>query len=746
MIEGDKAENPSDERNIVDGEASGINVSVQPEDLCMNLVETEEPAQIGTVGDASDRAEDDMAIDVLGEKEESKDRREHLSSALSSVEDNKAENPSDGRNMIDINPSVQPEDLSRSLGETEGPAQMGEVGDASDHSEDNVAVSVLGEKEESNDQREHLSSELSSGEQTKADNPSDEKNMIDGEASGMNASVQPEDMSRSLIETEEPAQMGKVGDAGDHSENVPVSVLGEKEESQDQQEHLSIALSSEEENKAENPSDDRDMIHGEASGKNVPVQPEDLPMNLVETEEPTQVGEVGNASDQPEDKEKEESNDQGEHLSSALRSVEETKAENTPEEINMTNGEASGINVSVQPEDLSRSLFETEEPTQMEEVGNASDLFEDNIGVLEEKEESKDQREPLSSALSSEEENKAENPSDDTDMIGGEASGINVSVEPEDLSRNLVKTDESTQMEEVGKAGDQSEDNVAGVLEEKEESNDQQEHMSSALSSEKETKAENTPEEINMTKAENTPEEINMTDGEASGINVSVQPEDLSMNLVETEEPTQTEEAGNASGQSEDNVAIGVLEEKEESKEQEEHLSSALSSEEENKAENPSEDRDMIDGEASVQPENVSTNLDETEEPTQMGEVGNASDQSEDNVATGVLEEKEESEGQQEHLSSALSSQKENEESLPVEDPTVGGLDEPEAKCSVSESDVEGDGKKCVGTSESADLDSEAPPESVSSISAAIEPSSEPSNSLVPEESKSEELKDVADV
>ncbi|CDY14411.1 BnaC03g21840D [Brassica napus] len=92
-----------------------------------------------------------------------------------------------------------------------------------------------------------------------------------------------------------------------------------------------------------------------------------------------------------------------------------------------------------------------------------------------------------------------------------------------------------------------------------------------------------------------------------------------------------------------------------------------------------------------------------------MGEVGNASDQSEDNVATGVLVEKEESEGQQEHLSSALSSQKENEESLPVEDPTVGGLDEPEAKCSVSESDVKGDGKKCVGTSESADLDSEAP-------------------------------------
>ena len=743
MIEGDKAENPSDERNIVAGEASGINVSIQPEDLCMNLGETEEPAQMGTVGDASDRAEDDMAIDVLREKEESKDQREHLSSALSSVEDNKAENPSDERNMIDINPSVQPEDLSRTLGETEGPAQMGEVGDASDHSEDNVAVSVLGGKEESNDQREHLSSELSSGEETKAENPSDEKNMIDGEASGMNASVQPEDMSRSLIETEEPAQMGKVGDAGDHSENVAVSVLGEKEESQDQQEHLSIALSSEEENKAENPSDDRDMIHGEASGKNVPVQPEDLPMNLVETEEPTQVGEVGNASDQPEDKEKEESNDQGEHLSSALRSEEETKAENTPEEINMTDGEGSGINVSVQPEDLSRSLVETEEPTQMGEVGNASDLFVDNIGVLEEKEESKDQREPLSSALSSEEENKAENPSDDTDMIDGEASGINVSVEPEDLSRNLVETDESTQMEEVGKAGDQSEDNVAiGVLEEREESKDQQKHLSSALSSEKETKAENAPEEINMTKAENTPEEINMTDGSASGFNVSVQPEEFSMNVAETEEPTQVEEAGNASGQSEDNVAIGVLEEKEESKDQEENLSSEV----ENKAENPSEDRDMIDGEASVQPEIVSTNLDETEEPTQMGEVGNASDQSEDNVATGVLVEKEESEGQQEHLSSALSSQKENEESLPVEDPTVGGLDESEAKCSVSESDVKGDSKKCVGTSESADLDSEAPPESVNSISAAVEPSSEPSNPLVPEESKSEELKDVADV
>ncbi|KAF3542866.1 hypothetical protein DY000_02002147 [Brassica cretica] len=329
-------------------------------------------------------------------------------------------------------------------------------------------------------------------------------------------------------------------------------------------------------------------------------------------------------------------------------------------------------------------------------------------------------------------------------MIDGEASGINVSVEPEDLSRNLVETDESTQMEEVGKAGDQSEDNVAiGVLEEKEESKDQQKHLSSALSSEKETKAENAPEEINMTKAENTPEEINMTDGEASGFNVLVQPEDLSMNVVQTEEPTQMEESGNASGQSEDNVAIGVLEEKEESKDQVEHLTSALSSEEENKAENPSEDRDMIDGEASVQPENVSTNLDETEKPTQMGEVGNASDQSEDNVATGVLVEKEESEGQQEHLSSALSSQKENEESLPVEDPTVGGLDKPEAKCSVSESDVKGDSKKCVGTSESADLDSEAPPESANSISAAVEPSSEPSNSLVPEESKSEELKDV---
>ncbi|KAG2332464.1 hypothetical protein Bca52824_003644 [Brassica carinata] len=826
VTEGEKAEDQSDERNMIDGEASRIIPSVQPEDLSKSLAETEEPAQMGEVGDASDHSEDNVAVSVLGEKEESKDSREHFSSELSAGEETNAENLSDEKNMIDgeasdMNAPVQPDDLSRSLTETEEPAEMGKVGDASDHSE-NVAISVLGEKEESKDQQEHLSIALSSEEENKAENPSDDIDMIDGEASGINVSVQPEDLSMNIGETE-PTQVGEVGNASDQPEDK------EKEESNDQGEHLSSALSLGEETKAENPQDEGNMIDGEASGRNVSVQPEDLSRNVVESEEPTQMGEVGNASDLFEDNvatgvldEKEQSKDQREPLSSALSSEEEDKAENPSDNGDMIVGEASGINVSVQPEDLSRNVVETEEPTQMGEVGNASDLFEDNvaIGDLEEKEESNDQREPLSSALSSEEENKAENPSDDRDLIVGEARDINVSVEPEDLSRNLVETEESTQMREVGKAGDQSEDNVA--LEKKKESKDQQEHLSSALCSEEETKAENPQEEGNM------------VDGEASGINVLVQPEDLSMNLVETDEPTQMEEVGNASGQSEDNVATGVLEEKEELKDQEEHLSSALSSEVENKAENPSDHRDMIDGEASgrnvlVQPENMSTNLDETEEPTQMDEVGNASGQSEDNVAVGVLEEKEESKDQeellssalsseeeskavnpsedrymidgvasgvnvlaqpeklstnldetkeatqmgevgnasdssegivnlgvlgekeeskeqQERLSSALSSEKENEESLATEDPTVGGVDEPEPKCAVSESDTKGDGKKCVESDKAADVDSAAPLESVNSISAAIEASSEPSNSLASEESKSEELKDGADV
>lgn len=139
----------------------------------------------------------------------------------------------------------------------------------------------------------------------------------------------------------------------------------------------------------------------------------------------------------------------------------------------------------------------------------------------------------------------------------------------------------------------------------------------------------------------------------------------------------------------------------------------------------------MIDGEATginvlAQPENFSTNLDETEEATQIGEVGNASNISEDNATLGVLGEKEESKEQQDHLSS----EEENAESLQTEDPTFGGLEEPEPKCSVSESDIKGDGKKCVESDKSADLDSEAPPESVNSTSAAIEASSEPSKSL----------------
>lgn len=43
------------------------------------------------------------------------------------------------------------------------------VGDASDHSEDNMAISVFGEREESRDQREHFLQALSSEEETKAD-------------------------------------------------------------------------------------------------------------------------------------------------------------------------------------------------------------------------------------------------------------------------------------------------------------------------------------------------------------------------------------------------------------------------------------------------------------------------------------------------------------------------------------------------------------------------------------------------
>lgn len=331
-------------------------------------------------------------------------------------------------------------------------------------------------------------------------------------------------------------------------------------------------------------------------------------------------------------------------------------------------------------------------------------------------------------------EKAAENPSDEINRIDGEGNSTTVPVQPADLSENLVETAEPTQIEN---AGDDSEDNVAtGVLGQNEESKGQRERLSSALSSGDENKVENPSEERNM------------LDGEGSGTAVSVQLEDLSRNLVETEEPTQMENVGNSSDHSEDNVVTGVFGETEESKGQGEHLSTALSSQEVNRTENLSDERDMLDGEASgttvsVQPENLSRNLVETEEHTQMS---NASDQFEDNVTVGVLVEKEEAKDQPEDLSSALGSEEENKQSFQTHDPTVRGFDEGEPKCSVAESDSKGDGKKCVGSSESTELDSEAPPETINSVAVAIEASSIPSNSLDSKESNPEESKGVEDV